>query len=61
MRVEPMDEIVMYADGVAQATFRKPAPVRIEMDFIEIPTDKGLGHIVSERGVVPSTDLEGYL
>lgn len=56
--VEPMDEVVMYADGVAQATFRKPAPTRIEMDFIEIPTDKGWGHIVSERGVVPSTELE---
>ena len=48
----------MYADGVAQATFRKPAPTRIEMDFIELPTDKGYGHIVSERGVVSSTDLE---
>ena len=48
----------MYADGTAQATFRKPAPTRIEMDFIELPTDKGYGHIVSERGVVSSTDLE---
>ena len=61
MHAELMDEVVMYADGVAQATFRKPAPVRIEMDFIEIPTDKGCGHIVSERNFVPSTDLEGYL
>ena len=61
MHVEPMDEFVMYADGVAQATFRKPAPARIEMGFIEIPTNtnKGwVGHIVSERGVVPSTELE---
>lgn len=31
---------------------------RIELDFVEIPTEKGYGHIVSERGVVPSTDLE---
>lgn len=34
---------------------------RIELDFIEIPTDKGYGHIVSERGAVSSTDLEGCL
>lgn len=54
---EPMDEFVMYADGITQATFRKPAPTRIEMDFIEIPTDKGYGHIVSEREAVSSTDL----
>ena len=31
---------------------------RIELDFIEIPTDKGYGHIVSERRAVSSTDLE---
>jgi len=61
IHVEPMDEFIMYADGIAQATFRRPAPVRIEMNFIEIPTDKGYGHIVSERNVVPSIDLEGYL
>ena len=58
VHVEPMDEFVLYADGITQATFRRPAPVRIELSFIEIPTDKGYGHIVSERGVVPSTDLE---
>jgi hypothetical protein len=32
-----------------------------KMDFIEIPTDKGNGHIVSERNIVPSTEKEGCL
>jgi len=58
IHVEPMDEVIMYADGIAQATFGRPAPVRIELDFIEIPTDKGYGHIVSEKRAVSSTDLE---
>lgn len=61
IRTEPMDDTIYYADGIAQRLFRVPAPTKISMDFIEMPTDKGWGIMASDRAVVPSTDLEGYL
>lgn len=57
VHIEPAMENIVYADNKMVDVVSSYALPRITMNFMEVPTNKGHCHIISDREAVSSADL----